>query len=256
MRNCSYLLRVTYALFAYLLTCVSSQAVAGNDCNTSLESIRPASPYALVISEPNSVSLQDKLSYQLSAPYARVVKQLKPVDVEKPINPELADKPFAKEIESASREAELDVALVHAVIYVESRHRQNALSPKGAIGLMQVLPATAVRYGVDNPAKSAYANLKAGTSYLRYLMSLFDQQLDLVLAAYNAGEGAVIRRANTIPPYRETQNYVKAVRAKYEEFSGKKHDENPPAPEATQFIEYMAGTRLVSSLSNTSIQYE
>ncbi|HNH35744.1 MAG TPA: lytic transglycosylase domain-containing protein, partial [Rhodocyclaceae bacterium] len=128
----------------------------------------------------------------------------------------MADKPFSREVEVFSREAKVDPALVHAIIHVESRHRQNAVSPKGALGLMQVMPATAQRYGVRTAAKSADENLKAGTRYLKDLMDMFDGKLDLVLAAYNAGEGAVMRY-KAIPPYKETRAYVPAVLAKYEE---------------------------------------
>ncbi|HYG12980.1 MAG TPA: lytic transglycosylase domain-containing protein, partial [Methylophilaceae bacterium] len=86
----------------------------------------------------------------------------------------LADLPFAREIGLAATAAALDPALVHAVIYVESRYRQNAISPKGAIGLMQVLPDTAARYGIKDPSRSAQINLKAGTLYLRDLLRMFD----------------------------------------------------------------------------------
>lgn len=133
------------------------------------------------------------------------------------LSPELKAKPHASEIESAARASNLDPALVHALIHVESRHNANALSNKGAIGLMQVLPETAQRFGVNNPS-STQANLNAGTRYLRSLLDLFDQRLDLALAAYNAGEGAVLRHNNQIPPYRETQLYVPAVLSKYGEW--------------------------------------
>ncbi len=127
----------------------------------------------------------------------------------------LADRPYAILIEAAAREAALDPALVHAVIAVESGYNAAALSPKGAIGLMQVLPATALRYGVRNAARSPAANLRVGTRYLGDLMELFDNRIDLVLAAYNAGENTVLRYGNRIPPYPETQHYVPAVLARY-----------------------------------------
>lgn len=152
-----------------------------------------------------------------------------------------ADRPFAKLIDSAAREAALDPALVHAVISVESGYNPAAHSAKGAIGLMQVMPETASRYGVPDPARSPEANLRAGTRYLSDLMEMFDNRLDLVLAAYNAGENAVLRYGQRIPPYRETQLYVPAVLAKYREWR------EPPPPVAAPLptgIEYLPGTRL------------
>ncbi len=130
----------------------------------------------------------------------------------------LAARPFAKLIDGAARDASLEPALVHAVISVESGYNAAARSPKGAMGLMQVMPATAARYGVHNAERSPAANLRAGTRYLKDLMAMFDQRLDLVLAAYNAGEGAVLRYGQRIPPYRETQQYVPAVLARYREW--------------------------------------
>jgi soluble lytic murein transglycosylase-like protein len=130
---------------------------------------------------------------------------------------EMAAKPHARQIDRAARAAELDPALVHALIYVESRHSAKAVSVKGAVGLMQVLPDTGARYGID-PTRTTEMNLKAGTRYLRDLMRRFDDRLDLALAAYNAGEGAVERYSNKVPPYRETQDYVRSVLAKYSEW--------------------------------------
>ena len=151
---------------------------------------------------------------------------------------QLAGKPFAKDIHNAAHQAALDPALVHAVIDVESRYNPAARSPKGALGLMQVMPATGQRYGVPNPARSVEANLSAGTQYLRDLMTLFDGRLDLVLAAYNAGENAVLRYGMRIPPYRETREYVPAVLSRYRDLQG------PPAPRGPARIEYLPGTRL------------
>lgn len=172
----------------------------------------------------------------------------------------LADQPFSREIALASAAASLDPALVHAVIFVESHYRQSAVSPKGAIGLMQVLPDTAARYGVKDPSRSAKVNIKAGTLYLRDLLRMFDNRTDLALAAYNAGEGAVLRYSGKIPPYRETQMYVRAVLAKYQEWqheqpSGHKLKSDAittamdDAVRIKPHVEYLAGTRL--SLSNS-----
>ena len=158
----------------------------------------------------------------------------------------LSSRPYAKLIEHAAREAALDPALVHAVISVESAYNASARSPAGAIGLMQLMPDTAKRYGVRDPSRSLEENLKAGTQYLRDLMAMFKGRLDLVLAAYNAGENAVIKYGQKIPPYAETQAYVPAVLAKYREWRiplppVPVESKEPPGPKR---IEYMPGTVL------------
>ena len=102
--------------------------------------------------------------------------------------------------------------LLHAVIAAESRYNSRAVSPKGAIGLMQLLPATAQRFGARDPF-IARQNIEAGASYLKWLMALFEGDMELVLAAYNAGEQAVIRAGGRVPNYPETQAYVPRVLA-------------------------------------------
>lgn len=106
---------------------------------------------------------------------------------------------------------DVDPDLVRAVIQVESGHRPQARSAKGALGLMQVMPATGARYGVTEPGQllEPARNIDVGTRYLRDLYRLFDGRIELILAAYNAGEGAVAQYGNRIPPYRETREYVR-----------------------------------------------
>jgi soluble lytic murein transglycosylase-like protein len=113
-------------------------------------------------------------------------------------------------IEEAARRSRLPDELVHAVVRVESAYRTDAISSKGAMGLMQLMPATAQRFGVSN-AYDARQNLDGGTRYLRLLLEQFNQDLRLALAAYNAGENAVSRYGNKIPPFPETRDYVKKV---------------------------------------------
>jgi|LGOV01.1.fsa_nt_gb soluble lytic murein transglycosylase-like protein len=103
----------------------------------------------------------------------------------------------------------IDDSLVKAVIYTESYFNPNATSNKGASGLMQLMPATAAKYGVSD-LYNPHQNITAGIKHLRYLMTLFPDNLKHVIAAYNAGENAV-NKYNGIPPYRETQGYVKKV---------------------------------------------
>jgi len=120
-------------------------------------------------------------------------------------------------IETIARRHGVDPLLVRAVIRVESNFDARAVSPKGAAGLMQLMPETAMRYGVDNRFDPAQ-NVDGGVRYLRDLMAMFDGNLSLALAAYNAGEGAVIKYGRRIPPYPETQQYVVGVRSFYNQF--------------------------------------
>lgn len=108
----------------------------------------------------------------------------------------------------------LDAALLHAVISVESGYNAKAVSRRGASGLMQLMPTTAKRYGVANVLDPA-ENVRAGAQYLSDLLRLFQNDLQLALAAYNAGEAAVIKYGRSIPPYRETVAYVPKVVAFY-----------------------------------------
>lgn len=117
-------------------------------------------------------------------------------------------------IGQAARHTRLDPELIEAVVRVESGFDSAARSPKGAQGLMQLMPATARRYGVDDPFDPAQ-NLLGGARYLRDLIDRFTT-LPLALAAYNAGEGAVERHGNTIPPYAETAAYVPRVLDHYQ----------------------------------------
>lgn len=124
---------------------------------------------------------------------------------------------FSPIIERQARAKGLDPDLVHAVIRAESAYRPDVVSPKGAVGLMQVMPDTGKRFGVselDHPEN----NLRAGTAYLRYLLNRFNN-VPLALAAYNAGEGAVARHGNQIPPYPETRGYVQSILRDYADAS-------------------------------------
>jgi soluble lytic murein transglycosylase-like protein len=124
---------------------------------------------------------------------------------------------YAPLIETAAQSTGLPSALLHAIVQVESAYNPKAISPKGAVGLMQLMPATAKRYGVTDRTNPV-ANLNGGAQYLRVLLTMFNNDLSLALAAYNAGENAVKRYGNTIPPYRETKNYVKKVKKLYHRY--------------------------------------
>lgn len=115
--------------------------------------------------------------------------------------------PYREIIERVSAQEGVDARLIHAVITVESGYRPRARSPKGAMGLMQLMPATARQYSVRNPYDPT-ANIEAGTRHLKSLLARFP--MALALAAYNAGDGAV-ERFGGIPPFAETRNYVSRI---------------------------------------------
>lgn len=119
-------------------------------------------------------------------------------------------------IEQISRRIGLESALVHAVVTAESAYDAGAISRAGAVGLMQLMPATAARYGVSDRHDPAQ-NVEGGTRYLRDLLLQF-RDLTLALAAYNAGENAVVRYGHDIPPYPETRNYVRKVLKLYRDY--------------------------------------
>jgi hypothetical protein len=132
-------------------------------------------------------------------------------------------KRFEPLIARYAKQANVDAALVKAMIAVESAYQPDAVSAKGALGLMQVIPETGERYGISGDKKRTATqklldpaiNVQVGTRYLRDLLAMFSNDLSLALAAYNAGEGAVLRYANQVPPYPETQEYVKLVQQFY-----------------------------------------
>jgi len=108
----------------------------------------------------------------------------------------------------------VDPFLIYCTMAQESSFTTAATSPKGAQGLMQLMPDTAARYGVTNSYDVAQ-NIKGGTRYLKDLLKMFNGRVDLALAGYNAGEGAVMKYGNTIPPYTETRNYVRLILKRY-----------------------------------------
>lgn len=129
------------------------------------------------------------------------------------VNP-ASRKQYSALIAEVAQENKLSPALLHAVIAVESGYNPGARSPKGASGLMQLMPETARRYGVRD-IWDPRENLRGGARYLSDLLGMFNNNLGLALAAYNAGEGAVIQYGNRIPPYPETRGYVPRVMQHY-----------------------------------------
>lgn len=107
----------------------------------------------------------------------------------------------------------IDPRFIHAVIWQESKYKSKAVSHAGAQGLMQLMPATARRFGCTDP-NNMVSNVEAGTKYLSWLLKRFNGDVQLALAGYNAGEGAV-KKYNGVPPYNETQNYVRKIVSNY-----------------------------------------
>ncbi len=156
----------------------------------------------------------------------------KPVSTYLPLFKALTQHPNLKKYEtllaSIANEYKVDPALMKAMMAAESGFNPQAISPKGAVGLMQIMPATAERYGVAGDSKSSIQqkladpkiNVRLAARYLHDLNRLFPNQQALVIASYNAGEHAVQRYKNAIPPYAETRNYVQLVTQFYQFYAG------------------------------------
>lgn len=173
---------------------------------THFSNVPDSSPYRLFLKDPENYRLESERSAR-ARPTPDKARQAGALSQD--------TLPFAAMVAAAATEQKLDPALLHAIIHVESRHNPAAVSPKGAIGLMQVMPETARRMGVGSVNTPA-ANINAGARYMRFLLDIFGKDVQLALAAYNAGENAVIRHGNRIPPYPETLAYVPAVIAAYD----------------------------------------
>jgi hypothetical protein len=130
-------------------------------------------------------------------------------DTVQPADGTLVDTPYGEIIATVSEAQGVDPMLVRALIQVESKFRPTARSPKGAMGLMQLMPSTVREYNVRNPFEPK-ANIEAGIKHLKTLIDRFGSSLELALAAYNAGPGAV-EKFNGVPPYRETRDYVTRI---------------------------------------------
>ena len=165
---------------------------------TYLTNITPPQNYVLYAREP--VAAQPATAQRTAVPAAS-----------------LQDGRYRQQVEQAARDSKIDAALIYAIIHAESAYRPAAVSRKGAIGLMQVMPQTAARYGTVNLLDPGQ-NISVGVKYLRTLGEIFNGDLKLVLAAYNAGEQVVMRYGNQIPPYPETIAYVARVTSLYRRY--------------------------------------
>jgi hypothetical protein len=123
---------------------------------------------------------------------------------------DLKSRPYAGIIHEKARKYDVHPELVHAVIQAESAYNPRAVSPAGAVGLMQLMPQTAQRFGVSD-STNPRQNIDGGVRYLRFLLDYFDNNMRLAVAGYNAGEEAVVKHGHRIPPYAETRQYVTRV---------------------------------------------
>lgn len=195
-------------------------AMATRDCNWPAAATRPAvasderreaaqlSLYGPAPAEPMRVpSVMSMPRVAPPAPSTRPAPRLRSDQAQRV-------RTVAPALARAARDFGIDPWLLHAVAHVESRHNPSAHSHAGARGLMQVMPATAKRFGVQQPHQELLdfeTNVRVSAEYLKVLQGRFGNNLPLVLAAYNAGEGAVEKYGRKIPPYKETQHYVRAV---------------------------------------------
>jgi len=172
------------------------------------------------------VSVDAKGSYVLSnvhrpgRTYERVIREADAPLVSLDRQPQLiANQPYAELVSAAASANQLPEALLHAVIKSESNYNPGATSPKGAGGLMQLMPDTAREMGVKD-VYDPKANIQGGAKYLKRLMNLFNNDIALAVAAYNAGPDAVLSRGRVIPPFAETQRYVPSVLRQYRRLQG------------------------------------
>jgi soluble lytic murein transglycosylase-like protein len=172
------------------------------------------------------VSVDAKGSYVLSnvhrpgRTYERVIHEPESAQVSIDRQPQMiARQPYAELVSAAATANQLPAALLHAVIQTESSYNSGATSPKGAGGLMQLMPDTAREMGVTD-VYDPQANIQGGARYLKRLMTLFDNDISLAVAAYNAGPQAVLSRGGVIPPFAETQRYVPSVLRQYRRLQG------------------------------------
>ncbi|WP_280156095.1 lytic transglycosylase domain-containing protein [Piscinibacter sp. XHJ-5] len=205
-----------------------SAALAASAAAASAEKFKLIAQQCDVLAEPAQVHRAAQLGlYERGAPVAVAMPSSPAPDAAAsapaaPAAPLTGDAArvlsLAPALINAAQEHDIDPLLLHAVAHVESRHNARAVSPAGARGVMQVMPATAKRFGVDQPERQLFdaaTNARAAAAYLRTLRSRYGDDLRLVLAAYNAGEGAVAKHGGNVPPYPETQAYVRDVLAVY-----------------------------------------
>ncbi len=196
----------THLLFFFFLVLLISVFSAFSDCQGDIYKYVDAQGVVHITNVPTETNV----------PYVLVMKEKRVIiELKGPITD------YEDLIAKASERYRVDPALVKAVIKAESNFNHRAVSPVGARGLMQLMPATAAMLRVEDSFHPEN-NIDGGVRYLRYLMNLFSGNLPLVLAAYNAGENTVLRYNNSIPPYQETRTYVRRVLDYYDKYSSAK----------------------------------
>jgi len=195
-------------------------------CGATRAAARDASAAQPAAPSPRARHAQQLYLYERAVPAALPLTEPARAATPRPAAPAPAAKPdaallralhLAPAVDEVARSYDIDPLLLHAIARVESRHNPAAVSHAGARGLMQVMPATAGRFGVHAPGRlhDAPVNLEVSAAYLKTLQRRFGNDLTLVLAAYNAGEGAVERHGRRVPPYAETRGYVHQVLGQY-----------------------------------------
>ena len=210
---------LTKATPFHVFVLASLLAVCGGflHLNKSRASAAPRLEQALVQAAPSISQPQDELvPVAEAAPVAQVAEETSPPVVRETTAQKRAR--YAPFIAAAARATRVDGDLIEAIITAESAFDPHALSKAGALGLMQLMPDTAERFGVSNPFDPAQ-NILGGARYLNFLLGKFNNNLKLAVAAYNAGEGNVIKHRNRIPPFKETRKYVPKVLAYYRQYN-------------------------------------
>ena len=202
------------AVFAFTCSSASAQNAYQVDNFDFANAVRIHTPPEPVKALPAPKKLTKIANYQYKPPAGALVEL-----TSKPLNPTLAQFTTGNVavdsliVESAKRNS-VDPLLIYSIMHQESSFKPRAMSNKGARGLMQLMPGTAARFGVTN-IWDAKQNIEGGTRYMRFLLDLFGGDIKLALAGYNAGEGAVIKYGYQIPPYSETQEYVRRIGRRY-----------------------------------------
>jgi len=215
-----------------IATVIHTDARTGKLVRSVIVTSRPVAPRAVPSRLPSGApsGVPSGPATEISV-VPRVVNPVSLAPTEKQVSaPELAASRMPGSLHDAveriAAEQELPPELIHSVIRVESNYNPNAVSPKGARGLMQLIPSTARRFGVAD-AFNPVDNIQGGAKYLKYLLDLYGGNYGLALAAYNAGEGAVARYGD-IPPYPETRNYVQSVAQQFHQANSAKTKQPEP----------------------------
>jgi soluble lytic murein transglycosylase-like protein len=209
-------LLLTLAIFAAFYSSASAQTyqVDNFDFANAIRIQTPPEPAKKTLPAPTPKKLTKLTSYTYTPPPGALVEL-----TSKPLNPALGEFTTGNAtvdsfIVESGKKNSVDPLLIYSIMHQESSFKPRAMSYKGARGLMQLMPGTAARFGVTN-IWDAKQNIEGGARYMRFLLDLFGGDIKLALAGYNAGEGAVIKYGYQIPPYNETQEYVRRIGRRY-----------------------------------------